>query len=216
MVRALELECQKFNRLLVISRAESTDKGLSRWNCICDCGNSIVVKGTLLSNGSTKSCGCLSRERIGALNRSHGLTGSPEHQSWRGMKARCDNPKSSHYQIYGGRGIRYDESWLDFSVFLHDMGQRPEGTQLDRKDVNGGYNKHNCKWADLTQQAYNTRKKPRNRSGRTGVFQRESGKFTAVITHYKVVKYLGTFETFDAACAAREKAESILYGIVKE
>lgn len=216
MVKALELEGQRFNRLLVVSRAENTKAGKSAWNCVCECSNICTVNGSALISGKTKSCGCLSREISSTVGLTHGLTGSPEHQSWRGMKARCDNSKSSHYPIYGGRGIKYDESWVDFSVFLHDMGQRPAGTQLDRKDVNGGYNKHNCKWSDLTQQAYNIRRKSNNVSGRTGVFQHKSGRFIAVITHYKVVKYLGMFDTFEAACNARENAESELYGLVKE
>lgn len=32
--------------------------GNSRWECLCDCGNSTVVKGSALTIGKTTSCGC--------------------------------------------------------------------------------------------------------------------------------------------------------------
>jgi hypothetical protein len=64
---------------------------------------------------------------------------------------------SESYEDYGGRGITYDPSWNDFSVFLADMGDVPEGLTLDRKDPNGNYNKENCHWADWFTQAANKR-----------------------------------------------------------
>ncbi len=32
------------------------------WNCLCDCGNTCVIQGKLLQNGTTRSCGCLRKE----------------------------------------------------------------------------------------------------------------------------------------------------------
>jgi hypothetical protein len=49
----------KFNRLLVLSRAENEKhSGNTRWNCLCDCGNKTVTSGTNLTRGISKSCGC--------------------------------------------------------------------------------------------------------------------------------------------------------------
>lgn len=50
---------RKFNCLTVVSRAENTKRGQTRWNCICECGNESVVVGVKLAHGHTKSCGCL-------------------------------------------------------------------------------------------------------------------------------------------------------------
>jgi len=62
------------------------------------------------------------------------------------MKARCNNPQRWNYQYYGAKGIGYDEAWESFENFYRDMGERPAGTELDRKDNCLGYSKENCHW----------------------------------------------------------------------
>ena len=81
-----------------------------------------------------------------------------EEASWRNMKSRCTNPKATGYADYGGRGISVCERWLQsFWNFYEDMGDRPQGTTLDRDDVNGNYEKDNCRWAVLLTQGNNKR-----------------------------------------------------------
>jgi hypothetical protein len=47
--------------------------------------------------------------------------------------------------------------WMCYRNFYEDMGERPDGTTLDRIDVNKGYFKENCRWADSATQARNRR-----------------------------------------------------------
>ena len=60
----IDLTGKRFGRLTVIERADNSDKGRVRWKCRCDCGNNSVVRSSDLLSGATKSCGCLTKERI--------------------------------------------------------------------------------------------------------------------------------------------------------
>ncbi len=82
---------------------------------------------------------------------------SPTYGSWHNMKKRCDEPSCPSYVWYGGAGIGYDPRWADFASFLADMGERPEGTTLDRIDCTKGYSPDNCRWATSQQQSRNKR-----------------------------------------------------------
>lgn len=82
---------------------------------------------------------------------------SPEYRSWEGARARCRNPKDPFYKDYGGRGITFDAAWDNFLDFLNDMGPRPKGSTLERRDANGPYAKWNCEWADAQTQQRNKR-----------------------------------------------------------
>jgi len=91
----------------------------------------------------------------------HGHAGregfSPTYHSWASMLVRCTNPNRHTWKHYGGRGIQVCDRWLEFENFLVDMGERPDGTTLDRKDNDGNYEPTNCRWADTTTQARNSK-----------------------------------------------------------
>ena len=77
--------------------------------------------------------------------------------SWAQMRSRCRNPKNPGYKNYGGRGITICSRWDEFLNFLEDMGDRPPGLFLDRKDNDGLYCQENCHWASRTAQNRNRR-----------------------------------------------------------
>jgi len=83
---------------------------------------------------------------------------SPTYRSWAGMLTRVRNPNRKDWHLYGGRGIKVCIRWLEFKKFLEDMGLRPKGKTLDRKNSNGNYCKRNCRWATPLEQIYNRRK----------------------------------------------------------
>jgi hypothetical protein len=76
------------------------------------------------------------------------------------MKSRCQNPNHERFKDWGGRGIAVCEHWQKFENFLADMGERPEGTTIERIDNSKGYEPGNCKWATSEEQTANKRPKP--------------------------------------------------------
>lgn len=71
------------------------------------------------------------------------------------MKDRCYNQNYKSFHRYGGRGIEVCDRWMIFENFLADMGERPLGRTLDRKDNNGNYEPGNCRWATDAEQRLN-------------------------------------------------------------
>jgi len=90
----------------------------------------------------------------------HGLWRShkAEYRCWQDMIQRCHNPSNSSWHLYGERGIRVCDRWLEsFVNFYQDMGKRPDGMSLDRINNDGPYDPKNCRWATAKTQARNHR-----------------------------------------------------------
>ncbi len=154
-----DLTDQTFSRLKVTALTEIMSSTGSRvWVCECECGNIVNVRSDLLRSGGVRSCGCLKVEAL--KNRAtHAASRSTEYASWVAMKARCNNPNSSKYYMYGARGITICPTWVNsFENFIKDMGAKPSKAHtIERLDGSLGYSKENCIWADKETQSNNTR-----------------------------------------------------------
>lgn len=140
---------QRFNRLII------TGQSGTRATALCDCGNYIATTTYNITAGRAASCGCLRKELMASNNTTHGMTDSPTYRSWGAMKRRCNDPTIHNASAYAEKGITYDKCWESFSAFLEAMGERPEGTTLDRVDGSKGYCKENCRWASSKEQWLN-------------------------------------------------------------
>lgn len=132
--------------------------------CKCDCGVLKKVRLSHLRSGKTLSCGCLRRDNsrlLGLANTRHGhscpANRSHTYRSWESMRGRCKNLRDSSFDDYGGRGIQVCKRWDKFEHFLADMGERPRGTTLDRKQTDGDYKPSNCCWSVAKIQQRNKR-----------------------------------------------------------
>ena len=154
--RPFDLTGKRYGRLHVLTYAgPCKERKTLQWLCQCSCGERKVVCTPDLINNGVRSCGCV-RGRT-----THGKRWSVEYQTWSSLKARCLNPNGKSWPDYGGRGITVCDRWRGpqgFQNFLADMGARPRGKTIDRKDVNGNYEPGNCRWATKHIQAINKRK----------------------------------------------------------
>jgi hypothetical protein len=153
----------RFGRLVALSVIKNRNHKYTwnSWRCRCDCGQFSNVRISDLMD-HTKSCGCLRVEKVSENFTTHGHTSkgnvSREYRTWCSMKERCDNPKNKRYQDYGARGISICKRWrTSFQAFLDDMGSKPPGMTLERKNTNGNYEPSNCTWADNFAQSNNRR-----------------------------------------------------------
>ena len=156
-VKLQNLVGRRFGRLRVVAFRGSR-KWHPSWKCICDCGQRVTASASNLKTGHTKSCGCFRKEITRARSKTHGMTRSREWVSWVAMRWRCENRRSQDWKNYGGRGIKVCARWKkSFSAFYRDMGPRPRGRSIDRRNNDLGYSKANCRWATRLIQNRNRR-----------------------------------------------------------
>jgi hypothetical protein len=156
---------KKFGRLKPVGDTGKRCGTAPLWVFQCDCGRLKIINLCNVTAGRSRSCGCLRKETTGNRSRTHGATlpdASPGLRrawvSWAAMCTRCTNPNREDYERYGGAGITVCRRWRGrggFVHFLQDLGERPEGTTLDRINTRGNYEPGNCRWATIEVQNQN-------------------------------------------------------------
>lgn len=99
------------------------------------------------------------KDRIKNLNLKYPDKNQRLYRIWKNMKGRCFNKNCPDYYLYGERGIKICDEWLDFSKFSRwalGSGYK-DNLSIDRIDVNGNYDPNNCRWATQKQQSRNRR-----------------------------------------------------------
>ena len=133
--------------------------------CRCLCGIVVQLHYTSFHSGKAYRCGkkCTvvpkraSKPYSKPTPTGRGRTTHPLYVTYQNMLRRC-SPGNDGSEHYYDRGIRVCPQWAtDFWTFVADVGERPEGKTLDRKDNNGHYEPSNVQWSDSATQANNRR-----------------------------------------------------------
>lgn len=76
---------------------------------------------------------------------------------WYGMIDRCTNTNHKQFPDYGGRGITVCDRWMNYTDWLADIGDFPDGMSMERVDNDRGYSPDNVIVATRKAQANNRR-----------------------------------------------------------
>lgn len=124
--------------------------------CKCSCGKVISVALHQLKSGHTKSCGCTK----GLAQRGFKYNYPHLYPVYDNMVKRCYKLTDSQYKIYGERGIKVCDEWLNdrdsFYNWALTNGYK-QGLQLDRINSNGNYEPDNCRFVTAKENARNKR-----------------------------------------------------------
>lgn len=137
---------KKFGRLTVLDIPPIKKVTHNHYTCLCECGNTIVVNGTKLSNGHTRSCGCLASEASAETGRKRRLPNGIAMRN-RVLSNYKQNAKNKGYEW----ALTDEEAIALFQGDCHYCGSKPSllasrGTYtsythngIDRKENDSGY-----------------------------------------------------------------------------
>lgn len=163
----IDLKGKTFNRLTVLERAENRGHQ-TYWLCECTCKKKKIILGSEITNGGTKSCGCIRKELNIKTFSTHGYSDKERlYVVWLRMRQRCSNKNNKRYKDWGGRGITVCPEWhnyLTFRTWAYANNYKeellPSGINkwsIDRIDNDKGYFPENCRWVTMKEQCNNKR-----------------------------------------------------------
>lgn len=157
---------KRIGRLTVLRRISDDDCEMKdgEFECLCDCGNTVVTKYRRLMNNKYPSCGCWEKE-IKSYEEERSRIRNRLKSVWKGMIRRCYDENNKSYKNYGARGVTVCDEWRnDFEAFFewamssgYDPNAKRMGCTLDRVDPAGVYSPENCRWTNMAQQQQNKR-----------------------------------------------------------
>ena len=148
MKNTKDLSGNKYGKLLVIERILNSTKDTKKswYRCLCDCGKEKEFRGSSLSCGNSKSCGCVRTESI---RNKQGK--KPFEYLYKLLVANSIKRKHEMYLSYEEfveftkiDRCHYCDSEIVWVLHPCDRPKKGYGYNLDRKDNTKGYSVENC------------------------------------------------------------------------
>jgi hypothetical protein len=137
--RIKNLKNKKFGRLSVLFKTEEKRNGNIVWRCLCECGNTVDVRGGALTSASTVSCGCYLREKNAELCRTRS---GKNHYNW--------NPNLSDKDRERRRNAVFSKSIMKRDKFTCNICKKVGGNLVAHHmnsyhyDIDGRFAEENC------------------------------------------------------------------------
>ena len=238
MVKTKEdLTGRTFGRLTVLKQTEDyvqpNGKKSARWLCKCSCGNNkeVIVAGSMLRNGNTRSCGCLQKEIAANMQMKENIIDFESAEYAIGYTSKGepfwfdkeDYDKIKNYcWSYNNCGYLYarDRNSKQKILFHHlVMSPIPDGVDIDHKQhppypgQKYDNRKSNLRSVTHSQNLMNRTMGTNNTSGNIGVsWNKEKQKWKAYITIGGKQIHVGYFVNKEDAIQARKAAELKYFG----
>jgi len=150
---------KKYGLLIVESFAGTTKCGHKTYNCICDCGKSVIRTGTSIRRSENSSCGCFSKK--GAESSQWKGVGEISGDFWHGHIVRSANGSKNGNRVRKSKELTLtiQEAWNLFLeqrrrcalsgvtlTFPKKGKDRFYTASLDRIDSSKGYILGNIQW----------------------------------------------------------------------
>ena len=195
------LKGQQFGLWTVVNRSETKRSDGAYWICKCDCGTERTIRGGILVQGKTKSCGCdkkvlddFTGMKIGRLTPMEYLNKKKDRKYvWRCL-CDCGNEYEATATELKGRRIQ-SCGCIGKEKAAENIREAVKKNFVEGTNI-----------ADITIRSL----RHDNKTGVRGVTTRDD-KFRAKIGFQNKQYRLGTFDTLEEATYARKEAEVDLY-----
>lgn len=222
---------KKFGRLTPIKRIENNKHGRKVFICLCECGNKLEIPSNNLNSGNTTSCGCYRDEVLKSekpykrkyntydLSRDFGIGYTLKNEEFYFDLEDFEIIKDYYWRIHRGyveTSIR--KNTISNTIYFHNLVMGKDS--FDKKVIDHinrvpyDNRKVNLRIVDEYENTKNKSISKVNKSGVTGVEERENGTWRAVI-RLNGKRKTKTFKSFDEAVKQRYSWED-QYGFIGE
>lgn len=224
---------QKFGRLTALKATEKRINKKVVWLCKCDCGNEVEIISTYLNRGTTRSCGCLSKElsseRMKSLNKDQEFLEKLQQRRAEanrrdytgerfGMLVAIRPTEERKYNNEIVWEFRCDCGNYCYKAIHQTLHDNPNcGCMTKEKYRNNGYNSIGKLHSEIeydtnAKMLRSDKARKDSSSGIRGVtWAKWANAWRAIITFKKKTYHLGYFKDKEDAIKARKHAEGMLF-----